>query len=67
MLDDEIHIGYDRKNGKFIAYNVEANIFAVGICVDSACDAYRSAYYERQADMARQDYDAIQKNNLIMR
>jgi hypothetical protein len=57
MLEDKIHIGYDRKNSLYIAYNVENNIFATGICVESATDAYRSKYYEIQADMARQDYE----------
>lgn len=57
MLDNEIHIGYDRRNGLYIAYNVENNIFATGICVESAANAYRSKYYERQAEMARQDYE----------
>ena len=57
MLEDEIHIAYDRKNGKYVAYNVENNIFATGVCVESAVSAYRSKYYEIQADMARQDYE----------
>jgi phosphoribosylaminoimidazole carboxylase (NCAIR synthetase) len=57
MFEDEIHVAYDRKNGKYVAYNVENNIFATGVCVESACDAYRSRYYEIQADMARQDYE----------
>jgi len=57
MLEDEIHIGFDRKNGNFIAYNVENNIFATGICVESAIKEYRSKYYEKLADMARIDHE----------
>lgn len=57
MFDNVINIAYDHKNGKYVAYNVENNIFATGICVESAADAYRSKYYELQADMARQDYE----------
>jgi hypothetical protein len=57
MSDHIINIAYDRKNGAYIAYNVESNIFATGVCVETACDAYRSRYYEIQAELAREDYE----------
>lgn len=64
MLDDEIHIAFDRKNTQYVAYNVETNIIATGICVDSATDAYRSRYYEVQAENARlAHYAATEINN----
>lgn len=56
MLEEEIQIAYDRKNGKYVAYNDENDLFATGVCVETACDAYRSKYYERQAEMAREDH-----------
>lgn len=40
-----IDIAYDRKNGRFVAYNLNTNVFATGVCVESAV----KAYYEEAA------------------
>lgn len=56
MEIDEINIAYDQKKKVFVAYNVDAKIVVTGVCVESACDAYRNRYYEIQAEMANDDY-----------
>lgn len=56
MSDHIINIAYDRKNSTYVAYNLENNIFATGICVESACQAYRNRYYEIQREIAEEDY-----------
>jgi hypothetical protein len=47
MEEHIINIAYDRKNGQYVAYNVEHKLFGTGICVETACDAYRDAYLKR--------------------
>lgn len=44
-----IDIGYDKTNGRYIAYNTHTGIFATGICIESACEAYRALFYGKKA------------------
>jgi len=53
-----IHIAYDRTNQQYVAYNTNTGIVATGVCVESACEAYRNRYYEIQAELATADFIA---------
>lgn len=41
-----INIAFDKTNGLYIAYNTLTGIFVTGICVESACKAYRKSYFK---------------------
>lgn len=43
-----IHIAFDKSKKKFVAYNEDTNIFATGVCVVSAVDAYKIKFYEKK-------------------
>jgi len=58
MIEDHIiNIAYDRKNNTYVAYNIEYNIFVIGVCVESAVEAYRIKYNEIQLDLVKQPYN----------
>ncbi len=52
VLPDEniIDIAYDRKNGRYIAYNLNTNVFSYGVCVESAVEAYKEALLDHRAE-----------------
>lgn len=41
-----INIAYDRSRGCYVAYSIITGIFAIGVCVETACEAYRDKYFE---------------------
>jgi hypothetical protein len=42
-----INIAFDKTNGLYIAYSLLTGIFTTGVCVESACEAYREKFYEQ--------------------
>jgi hypothetical protein len=45
-----IEIAYDKKNKRFVAYNLEANVVATGVCVTSAVENFQSKRLEKIAE-----------------
>jgi hypothetical protein len=52
ILPDEnvIDIAYDRKNGRYIAYNLYTKVFSYGVCVETAVEAYKEALLNKNTE-----------------
>ncbi len=46
----KVEIAYDKKNNCFVAYNIEIDIVATGVCVNSAIENFESKRLERIAE-----------------